>query len=313
MMIERNAQLNGDCKVSVIIPAYNSAGTLAHAIRSVLNQTYTAFEIIVVDDGSTDGTAAVARAHDVELISQANSGPSAARNHGIRVAKGELIAFLDADDAWLPQKLALQVAQFASNEKLGFCATALFICDSDLKVDYVLSSCPESHRGIMNALMVKNIFTTTSIMAKKACFDAVGTFDESIKFGEDWDMWFRIANAFPVAYLREPLCFYRQLSTGITNFRGIDNIHEWKLIVRRNRERSRGFYTRTAGYLQAMSFFYGNHSYFHKVQGDIALEGWYILASILLWPFSDSHRYRVVLYHVPRNFLKKALSGLPRR
>ena len=210
-------------KVSVIIPTYNYAHYITEAVESVLNQTYKDFEIIVVDDGSTDNTKEVIRPYlnKIKYIYQQNSGPSAARNRGIKEAKGEYIAFLDADDIWLPQKLELQIKFIEKEKELGLVFSDMtcfnekgilkksFLKDIPVFNDLCIESLSSIEKiisdDVFNALLQGNFIPTNTVIVKKECFDKVGLFDENLLFVEDRDMWLRIALAYRIGFIKLPL------------------------------------------------------------------------------------------------------------
>ncbi len=169
--------------ISVVIPAYNSAGFIGSAIESVLSQTLPATEVIVVDDGSSDNTAEVVSKYPapVRLIRQANGGPAAARNHGIREAVGDWIGLLDADDAWLPTKLERQ-AELTGDPKVG-----------------VIHSWPGATsvpaRANFNDLWERNIVHTSSVLVRQSAVNQAGGFDEdrALISVEDYNLWLKIA------------------------------------------------------------------------------------------------------------------------
>jgi teichuronic acid biosynthesis glycosyltransferase TuaG len=290
--------------VSVVVPAYNRSHTLADALASALNQTSPVHEILVVDDGSTDNTKELVSRYSsppVRYIYQENKGPSAARNRGMHEATGSLIAFLDADDVWLPEKLALQLEKFIQNPLLGLCASANYSCDENLNIKGVHQICPTHPGRIRKELIVKNLFATPTVIIRKDCLDKVGGFDESISFGEDWDMWLRIVDCFPAAYIDAPLCYCRSFGDGITRSRGGKNIVDWEKIIQRNKQRSFGMYARTIGYLKAKSWFYYNCAYVYGEATDPALAERFLLQSLYTWPFFVPRRYKGVI----RIFLRR--------
>lgn len=195
--------------VSVVIPAYNSAATLARSIDSVLAQTWTAREIIVVDDGSSDATAAVIAgyADQVRGLHQANAGPSAARNRGIEAARGVYVAFLDADDYWLPEKLERQVALLANHPELGFCSTATRVVDTAGKHIGDWPCCqvpgPLLETLFMHSAAVSG--STSGVLARRELVQAVGGFDENLRGFEDPDLWIRLAARSGYACIPEAL------------------------------------------------------------------------------------------------------------
>lgn len=168
--------------VSVVIPVYNGQLYLKDALDSVRAQTYPTTEIIVVDDGSTDHSCDVARCFSqVQILSQPHQGAAAARNHGIQVAQGEYIAFLDADDLWLPEKLARQMQVFTENPHLELSFTHVQQFQSpDLDVDLQLKiDCPQQSMA--------GLIPSTLVIRKKV-FDRLGLFNTSLEIGEfiDW-------------------------------------------------------------------------------------------------------------------------------
>lgn len=192
----------------MIIPAYNSAEYIGEALESVFKQTFQDFEIIVVDDGSTDDTKEILGKYRdrIRYYFQQNGGPAKARNHGIRLANGEFIAFLDADDIWLPTKLEKQIGLFKERKNLGMVTTGA--CSFDEKGIYGYSV--DKRKKLMQGNVARNIFLhsdvgTPTVMARKQVFDEVGFFDENIKYGEDDNMWIRIASHYEIELIDEAL------------------------------------------------------------------------------------------------------------
>lgn len=185
--------------ISVIIPVHNRPRRILRAIQSVVNQTVAAAEIIVVDDGSSDGTAiAVADSFpQVRLVRQANRGVSAARNHGIRVATSEWIALLDSDDEWLPDKLAKQCRLLKENASLRVCHS-----DEAWIRDGVQVNPMRKHRKpsgwIFRACLPLCCVSPSAIVLHRSVIETVGLFDESLPACEDYDMWLRCFCRFPI-------------------------------------------------------------------------------------------------------------------
>jgi glycosyltransferase involved in cell wall biosynthesis len=199
-------------KVSVIIPAYNAAPYTVEAIESVLNQTFKDFEIIVVDDGSTDNTKELLQPYvddcRINYIYKENGGASSARNMGIRASKGQYIACLDCDDLWLPEKLEICTEFLENNPKIGLVYTRVFFIDSH--GNNVGTSGGRCKSGmIFEKLIVKNFIMNSTPVVKKECFTKVGLFDESVFHPADWDMWLRISEHYPIIYLDKILTKYR--------------------------------------------------------------------------------------------------------
>jgi glycosyltransferase involved in cell wall biosynthesis len=183
--------------VSVVIPAYNAAWCIRRAVDSVLAQDYRDFELIVVDDGSQDDTAAILAGYGdtVRVISKPNGGLSSARNAGISAAKGEFVAFLDADDWWLPQKLARQITLMGSRPDLLFCSTASAVQTpaGERLADW---RCGVATASTLESIFLANAYVAGSgsaVLAKRAAFSQAGGFDESLLSLEDIDMWMRLA------------------------------------------------------------------------------------------------------------------------
>jgi glycosyltransferase involved in cell wall biosynthesis len=199
-------------RVSVIVPTFNRAHLVCQAIDSVLAQTYREFEIVVVDDGSTDNTREVVSRYGecIRYIFQQNAGLSAARNTGIRASTGELLAFLDDDDTMSPTKLALQVAYLDERPDVGavYCGWQVVSADGTT----VLGEVRPTRKGeiLKDLLLEAYLFPPVAIMIRRECIDRVGLFDETLPTCEDDDLWYRIAKAgYRFGCIEQPLCQYR--------------------------------------------------------------------------------------------------------
>jgi acetyltransferase-like isoleucine patch superfamily enzyme len=197
-------------KVSIIIPAFNAAATIIETLKSTQSQEFQDFEIIVVDDGSTDATVEVVRREfpDVRVIQQENTGPAAARNHGVAEAQGEWLAFLDADDTWLPWRLSLQL------ELAKQCPGAVMFCGLtvDLDDDNGLTpptTPPSTSMLDIKSFVIGNPVATTTVLLKKSTFDQAGGFDTLFRGPEDYELWMRIAKIGEIYKIWVPLCRYR--------------------------------------------------------------------------------------------------------
>jgi glycosyltransferase involved in cell wall biosynthesis len=201
-------------RVSVIIPCYNAARYIAEALDSVLRQTHADTVAIVVDDGSTDGTAGICEGYGprVQVIRlPGNSGPSAARNAALQVADGDAIAFLDGDDRWHPEKIARQLALLAERDGCGLVHTAVRHIDSaGEEIERPGGAIPWriADGECLGDLIAHNTITTSTVLVRR---DVLGAdrFPVDLFAGEDWDLWLRLAARTRIGYLDEALTDYR--------------------------------------------------------------------------------------------------------
>jgi len=246
--------------VSVVIPSYNYGRFVVDAIRSVLDQTRPPSEIIVVDDGSTDDTAAVVRrfGDKVRYIRQDNAGVSTARNRGVSESTCELIAFLDADDTWEPTNLEKQVARFESDEQIGLvhCAMREF---ADETGETIRLNMEGAEDGVADNLLLWEgpmiVGPGGAVTVTRKAFDHVGGFDTRMKVGEDWDFCYRIARSFKIGFVAEPLVNYRHHSGAA--HRNVENMERGMLLFY-----EKAFATDDPEVLKLRRRAYGN---FHKV------------------------------------------------
>jgi glycosyltransferase involved in cell wall biosynthesis len=197
--------------VTAVIPSYNCGEMVIEAVESVLAQTTVPSQIIVVDDGSTDGTPEWLRPYRdrIHYVRQPNQGVSSSRNRGIAEARNDVIAFLDADDVWHPRKIELQLETFTSHSELGLLGTKSFEWPSE-QLPRVNQRAHESvSRVTWRRLVVRSFFVTSTIMVRRHVLSQVGWFDPALRRAEDRDLYIRIAKAFPVANLDLPLTGYR--------------------------------------------------------------------------------------------------------
>jgi glycosyltransferase involved in cell wall biosynthesis len=197
-------------KVSVIIPTYNRARIVGEAIDSVLSQRYNDFELIVVDDGSTDGTEELVASYLPRLtyLYQEHQGVSAARNRGIASARGEYLSFLDSDDLWLKDKLSSQIHFMESHPECRICYTDEIWIRKGVRVNPM-----KKHRKysgmIFEQCLPLCIVSPSSVLIARTLLDAAGTFDESLEVCEDYDLWLRIAARYPIHFIETPLIVKR--------------------------------------------------------------------------------------------------------
>jgi len=195
----------------VIVPAYNSADFIGQALESILAQTNPPTEILVVDDGSTDNTVEVIRpfGEKVHILRQEHQGVSAARNRGVRHARGEYLAFLDSDDIWKPEKLEKQIACLIEKNTVWVCCAAAYF---DSQTGQRLSGYAKDlfEGDVLEQEFLQSFILSPTPVIKRSVFDEVGYFDEGIHIGEDWDMWLRIAARYPIGVVREELALKRE-------------------------------------------------------------------------------------------------------
>jgi glycosyltransferase involved in cell wall biosynthesis len=200
-------------KVSVVIPTYNHARFLEQAIESVLAQTFPAHEVIVVDDGSTDSTPGVLARYEnrIRVVRQQNQGVAAARNHGARLSTGELLAFLDADDVWLPGKLEQQTARFMGEPELGLvhCGYVEINAQGE-QFDRHLNGL-EGWVATEMLLFRRAVILGggSGVLIRRDAFEQTGGFDERLSTSADWDLYVRIAQEWKVGFVPEALLQYR--------------------------------------------------------------------------------------------------------
>ena len=201
-------QTTGTGLVSVVIPMHNARNTILSSIRSVMVQDYPHIEILIIDDGSTDGSLELVEGLglNVRLFKGQNHGPAAARNYGARKATGQWIAFLDSDDVWHDSKLRLQL-QLMGEHKWGYCDSQFLGGTNDLRLR---SDFSKMHDGaILKHLALDNFIATSTVIIDRAVFLKSGGFDETLDSIEDWDLWLRIAKHRTISYLNQSLVSYR--------------------------------------------------------------------------------------------------------
>lgn len=198
--------------VSVIIATYNSAAYLKEAVDSVLNQTYQDLEVVIVDDGSTDKTRSLVEGlqsqhpRRIQYIYQENQGPAPARNAGMRSAQGQYIAFLDADDIWLPDKLTRQMECFARDQAVGFVyCDNIFVDENNTVIENYVRKVRLVEGDILWDLFQDFFIITSGVVFKKECIERIGFFDEKLLVGEDYEYFLRLAAQYKAGVVKERL------------------------------------------------------------------------------------------------------------
>ena len=191
--------------LSIIIPTFDRCEQLSRALNSVFKQTYSDYEVIVIDDGSTDDTVEMLQKNFTQLryFYQSNKGVSAARNKGLALAHGRWIAFLDSDDEWLPQKLEKQISLLKAKPDYKICHTEEIWVRNGIRVNQM-----KKHRKtggwIFPHCLPLCAMSPSSILIHRSVFDSIGNFDTSLPACEDYDLWLRITAKYPVLYMEEP-------------------------------------------------------------------------------------------------------------
>lgn len=215
--------------VSVIVPTFNCAAYVRAAIDSILRQDYRPIEVVVVDDGSTDDTLAVLSTFGdrIRVFRQANAGPAAARNHAVRQARGEYLAFLDGDDLWLPGHLAGLMAHLLAHpsSKIAHGDWLVWHADADgsyppLAIDAQpreLSFDPQASGWIYTKLLFDSVIHIIGAVIHRSVYEAVQGFDQGLRTGSDYDFWLKVSRRFPVAKLSGAVAVYRQNPESVTN------------------------------------------------------------------------------------------------
>jgi glycosyltransferase involved in cell wall biosynthesis len=206
---------NNQPLVSVIIPCYNCKDYIRETVESVLRQTYKNFEIILIDDGSTDGLFEACEdffhVNNVMYIHKENGGPASARNLGIAKSNGEFIAFLDSDDLWSPNKLEKQTAALVAGDcKLAYTKRAEFLSEKGTG-EHIMPNAACYSGDVFERLLLGNFITNSSVMIKREVLNDVGLFREDNDFFaiEDYQLWLRIAAKYNLCFIDELLIFYR--------------------------------------------------------------------------------------------------------
>lgn len=226
--------------ISCIVPVFNGEKYLAEAIESILKQTYKPFEIIIVDDGSTDGTARVADRYvkQIRYLKQPNTGPAAARNLGILAAVGEFVAFLDADDFWHTEKLQRQMVRFHERPELDYCVGYV---QNFWIPELAVEEAQFRNHGIDKALPG---YVTGTLVVRRNFFDAVGLFNEAMTHADDTDWFLRAAERGTAMELLTDVLLYRRLhqtnlSRGAASNSRDEYLHLLKTALNRRRSQNK--------------------------------------------------------------------------
>jgi len=214
--------------VSVVIPTYNRANIITDAVNTVLKQTYQNFEILIIDDGSTDNTENIIKEiqdQRIKYIYQENNGPAKARNNGIKHSKGEYIVFLDSDDLWHPELLEKHIKILNANSNIGMVSNHSLYKTFDGQYIRKKTCQAKNNKEYLRYILTepdKAYPGPSTTMFKRECFEKVGYFDETLDFCEDWDMCFRVALFYEFHCINETLTYVRVHQNSLSRTREVE-------------------------------------------------------------------------------------------
>ncbi|MBU1045149.1 MAG: glycosyltransferase [Candidatus Omnitrophica bacterium] len=208
-------------KVSIILPTYNRAGLISRAVKSILDQTYPDFELIVIDDCSNDATASVISGFNDPRIKyiflSKHNGAAFARNEGLKIAFGEFIAFADSDDVWLKEKLEKQVKVLKNApDDLGLVYSAIWRVQAKRKIFFPDRSFGLKRSGNIYKNLLFGNFVTLHVLFRRSCLRRVGIFDEKLPCLQDWELWLRLSKKYKFFYINQPLVLVYKTSDAIS-------------------------------------------------------------------------------------------------
>jgi glycosyltransferase involved in cell wall biosynthesis len=297
--------------VSAIVTTYNYARFLPDALDSVFAQTYPPREVVVVDDGSTDHTADVVRRYadrGVRYVRRPHGGAGRARNTGLAATSAPLVAFLDADDAWLPDRVAAGVDHLGRHPELALAAAHAFACDEQLHPTAVVPAARRPAGRMLDQLLVDNIvLNPSSVLIRRAAIETAGGFSE-IPFGEDWDTWIEIAKRFPIGFVDRPLALVRRHAGSVSPRRMSVDVN--RTIVERHLAGYHPRWKRPIIRRRAASVAYFHAGVGRVKSGDRRLARRCALAAVMLDPFTLGRRKAKLL---TRAFLSESSVGVVRR
>ena len=242
----KNSRVDQGPLVSVLVPAYNHEQYVEEALQSIINQTYQNIELIVINDGSTDGTGRVIERFiqrnpefRITYLEQKNEGICKTLNKGLKIARGKYVALLASDDKWTPDKTIKQVQFMERNDNIGLVFSDHYFMRfreiTEIKAtDYKPSIRRCFKRGVQNVniyekLLTEDIIPALTVLMRKDCIDRLGGFDADLE-AEDYDMWLRMAKEYPIAFIDEPLAYYRVHETNLSN--RVMNMHSIRFLMK---------------------------------------------------------------------------------
>ncbi|MCL5291942.1 MAG: glycosyltransferase [Actinobacteria bacterium] len=229
--------------VSAIIPVYNGAAYICETLESVLSQTYPKLEVVVVNDASTDESAGLLHQYGERITyieRPVNRGVAASRNAGVAASHGDLVAFLDQDDLWLPERISRGVEAFFANPKAGLVAANTYVQEGENRIACWRRVVRTGDR-ITKRLLADNFICSAGAMVSRRALDEVGFFDESFYGADDFDLWYRIAGKFEVVLIDEPLAVWKRRPSSLSSntermLKDIVNVYNKILSVEENDE-----------------------------------------------------------------------------
>ncbi len=289
-------------QVSAVITAYNSEEFVAGAISSVLEQTCAVDEILVVDDGSTDRTRNVVESFSqrgVRYTYQANQGPGAARNCGIRETSGELLAFLDADDVWLKDKIESQRDFLTEHPEVALISGFAWWWNMIEDRRFISGETPKGLASLRRDLLVYNkIGNPSRVMLRRSVLADVGVFDETIRWGQDWELWIRIATRHNVAILPKPVILYRWHEKNLSHTRRWDRLYSYWNVSRHAIQATQPVWQRPWLMLRSWSIFtHRRANYMIREKGPRWRAIAYAVAAFFSYPLEMSRKKFKTLVH----------------
>ncbi len=276
--------------VSAIITAYNSEDFVAEAISSVLEQTCPVDEIVVVDDGSTDHTRDIVEQFSqsgVRYIYQENQGPGAARNSGIQETSGELLAFLDADDVWLKDKIKMQLEFLSEHPEVALVSGFAWWWNMIEDDRFISGEVSKSIESLRRDIMVHNkIGNPSRVMLRRSVFSKVGVFDKNIRWGQDWDLWIRIITRYNAAILPTPVIVYRWHAKNLSHTSRWERLYSYWDVSRRAIQSNHSGWQRSLVMLRSWSLFtHRRAKYLIRQKGPRRQQIVYAVGAFFSYPF----------------------------
>jgi glycosyltransferase involved in cell wall biosynthesis len=281
--MEKRISMSTIPKVSIIIATFNRAHYLKEAICSVLAQSFQDYEIIVIDDGSTDNTREIAASFKdkIRYIYQKNQGVIKALNAGIAISKGEYVGFLGDDDLWLKDKLAIQVPELDKKPDLGFvCSSAITVDESDKELSLIKKS--SNHSDDFESLYENNSVLVLTALVRRSVLDDVGYYDENLQQGcEDYDLWLRISKKYKFKMMDQPTAKYRIHQNNMSKNTDLMLKALVKTLTKKEITQHLSLIKRQ----KRIANLYYNHAYKFIEEKKYKSAGKCFLQSVLSWPF----------------------------